>query len=289
MLGADLREIYGTTETGSVGWRNTSREDAFRPMRGTRVKVANGVSTVSSPHISPPFELSDQLEETVDGGFRIAGRSNDIVNIAGKRMSLSGMNAILTGLSGVMDGAFFAPEDDDGAGPVERMAAFVVAPGRTADEIREQLRDRLDSAFVPRRIVHVEALPRNEAGKLPLDDFRHFASAMLAAAREPERTVRFDARESIFKDHFPGNPIVPGAVLLAEASDFVAGTLGDGDGGGPTSIDVVAARFPNSAKPGDDCLFRITRRMGAVISVECSQAGLLVLKTEMRLRTPQDG
>ena len=29
LFGAEVREIFGTTETGSVGWRNTAREESF--------------------------------------------------------------------------------------------------------------------------------------------------------------------------------------------------------------------------------------------------------------------
>jgi acyl-coenzyme A synthetase/AMP-(fatty) acid ligase len=44
---------------------------------------------------------------------------------------------------------------------------LVVAPGRTAGEIRQALRGRIDPVFLPRRIVMLERLPRNEIGKLP--------------------------------------------------------------------------------------------------------------------------
>jgi acyl-coenzyme A synthetase/AMP-(fatty) acid ligase len=180
----EVREIYGTTETGNVGWRRTAREDFFTLVPGMRLKTAPDGCLVSAPHIDPPIALNDRLAPDGVERFRIAGRSNDIVNIAGKRESLSGLNTVLSALDGVVDGAFLAPGDEAG-GRVGRMVAFVVAPGLAAEDIRAGLRDKLDPAFIPRRIVFVESLPRNAAGKLPVSALARFAREHLDGP-EPE-------------------------------------------------------------------------------------------------------
>jgi acyl-coenzyme A synthetase/AMP-(fatty) acid ligase len=69
-------------------------------------------------------------------------------------------------VEGVRDGAFLAPEDLE-ANPGARLAAYVVAPERSAAEVLDGLRLRLDPAFLPRRVVLVDALPRDALGKLP--------------------------------------------------------------------------------------------------------------------------
>ena len=63
------------------------------------------------------------------------------------------------------DAAFFVPEE--GSGAVTRLTAFVVAPGLTRKAILSALRQRIDPAFMPRPLRLVDALPRNETGKLP--------------------------------------------------------------------------------------------------------------------------
>ncbi|MBE9556024.1 MAG: acyl-CoA synthetase [Proteobacteria bacterium] len=278
MLGADLREIFGTTETGSIGWRNTAREESFHLLHGMELTQQDDISRISAPHISPPFVLPDRLASTGDGDFRIAGRSNDIVNIAGKRMSLAGLNAIMAGLDGVMDGAFLAP-DDDVAGPVRRMIAFVAAPGLSVENIRSALRDKLDSAFIPRRVIFVDSLPRNAAGKLPLHEFRRFALATLACLDGAQRVIRYAADEPFFADHFPDDPIVPGAVLLGEASELLCESLGGLAG----PVELVSARFPDSARPGEDCLFRMDAGANGQFRIECTQGGRTVMKAAMRM------
>jgi acyl-coenzyme A synthetase/AMP-(fatty) acid ligase len=56
--------------------------------------------------------------------------------------------------------------DEPGEG---RLRAYVVAPGRSAEEIMAGLRARIDPAFLPRPLSLVEELPRNAVGKLPRD------------------------------------------------------------------------------------------------------------------------
>jgi acyl-coenzyme A synthetase/AMP-(fatty) acid ligase len=87
------------------------------------------------------------------------------VKLAGKRASLAGLNRILCGIEGVRDGVFVAPEDIE-ADPGARLSAFVVAPGHSQDEILAALRARVESAFLPRPMLMVPALPRDALGKL---------------------------------------------------------------------------------------------------------------------------
>jgi acyl-coenzyme A synthetase/AMP-(fatty) acid ligase len=60
--------------------------------------------------------------------------------------------------------------------------AFVVAPNRSAREIVNALRQQLEPAFVPRRVVHVAALPREATGKLTAATLRSFAIGQLTQA-----------------------------------------------------------------------------------------------------------
>jgi acyl-coenzyme A synthetase/AMP-(fatty) acid ligase len=88
-----------------------------------------------------------------------------MVNIAGKRTSLTHLNFHLNSIPGVRDGTFVMPEEDDRA--VTRLMALVVAPGISSDAVMSALRQRIDAAFLPRPLCFVDSLPRNETGKLP--------------------------------------------------------------------------------------------------------------------------
>lgn len=158
---APMLEIYGATEAGSMASRRTLEGEAWLPYRG--VAIAAGAATVPGIGAVP---LGDMLDSLPDGRFRLLGRAADLVKLGGKRVSLAELNRALLAVEGVRDGAFLAPEDLE-ANPAARLAAFVVAPERTAAEVLDGLRRRLDPAFLPRRVVLLDALPRDALGKLP--------------------------------------------------------------------------------------------------------------------------
>lgn len=173
-LGAPVREIYGATEAGSVASRRTVAEESWLPYPGVTFAFGDQGATVSVPGLGAPVPLSDVLDPEADGRFRLAGRRGDMVKLAGKRASLAGLTRILTGIEGVQDGVFLAPEDLDG-NPRARLAAFVVAPGMTAKALTAALRERVEPAFLPRPVVMLEALPRDEVGKVKRNDLAGMA------------------------------------------------------------------------------------------------------------------
>ena len=54
-------------------------------------------------------KLSDHIEPLDERRFRLGSRHADMVNVAGKRASLSALTAQLLGVEGVTDGCFFSP------------------------------------------------------------------------------------------------------------------------------------------------------------------------------------
>ncbi len=158
-------EIYGATEVGSIASRRTLDGEAWLPYRGIGLDIAEDRALVNVPGLPDPVPLADAVEWMGKGRFRLLGRRADLVKLAGKRASLAALNRILTAIEGVEDGVFLAP-DDLAQNPAARLAALVVAPGRRAEDILAALRGRLDPAFLPRPLLLVPALPRNELGKL---------------------------------------------------------------------------------------------------------------------------
>jgi acyl-coenzyme A synthetase/AMP-(fatty) acid ligase len=102
------------------------------------------------------------------------------VNIAGKRTSLAHLNYHLNSIEGVGDGVFVVPEQHGEA--VSRLTAYVVAPGLSSEALMGALRQRIDSAFLPRPLHFVDALPRNETGKLPRQALDEFESRLVRKA-----------------------------------------------------------------------------------------------------------
>jgi acyl-coenzyme A synthetase/AMP-(fatty) acid ligase len=179
-----LLEIYGSTETGEIAARRTALEEQWRLWPEVRLEIIEGRCWAQGGHVEQAIALADEIELRGPDRFVLHGRSADLVNIAGKRSSLSYLNHQLNGIPGVIDGAFFVREDEhDSVAGVSRLAALVVAPGLDAAQILTQLRDRIDPVFLPRPLLQVQSLPRNETGKLPRQMLR--ALVAQAAVREP--------------------------------------------------------------------------------------------------------
>lgn len=166
--GAPVHEIYGSTESGQLACRRTTAGPLWQLLPDVQLEQDNDTTTAHGGHVEGRVPLSDIIENKGSGQFVLHGRHADLVNIAGKRSSLAYLNHQLCAVAGVRDGAFFLPdESDDANADVTRLTAFVVAPGLTPQALLNALRQRVDSVFLPRPLVFLEALPRNSTGKLP--------------------------------------------------------------------------------------------------------------------------
>jgi acyl-coenzyme A synthetase/AMP-(fatty) acid ligase len=165
-FGVTLQEIYGSTETGQIATRRSTASLHWRLLPGISLRPADdGRMWASGGHIEQDTPLGDVIELAGEGSFLLHGRLGDLVNIAGKRNSIAYLNHQLLEIEGVADGAFFMPDTQPGDA-VQRLIAFVVAPGLDAAALREALRERIDPIFMPRPLVMLDALPRNSTGKL---------------------------------------------------------------------------------------------------------------------------
>ena len=176
-FGAPLVEIYGCTEAGQVATRRTTAGAEWQTFDGLVLSGDGDAVVVSGGHVPEPTTLADVLEVVSRDTFRLLGRSNDLVNIAGKRSSLGHLNFHLNAIDGVADGAFWMPSEAGDAPGVARLVAFVVAPGLRRERILAALRRRVDPAFLPRRIVYVDGLPREATGKLTAARLSELAAA----------------------------------------------------------------------------------------------------------------
>jgi acyl-coenzyme A synthetase/AMP-(fatty) acid ligase len=175
-LHAPLFEIYGSTETGQVASRRTTEGAEWTLYPGIALDVADGSVWASGAHVEQRTPLADELELLTAERFLLHGRTADLINIAGKRSSLGYLNHQLNAVPGVIDGAFFMPDDKEiGGVNVTRLMAFVVAPGMKATTLLAALRERIDTIFLPRPLVLLDSLPRNSNGKLPRETLQALA------------------------------------------------------------------------------------------------------------------
>jgi acyl-coenzyme A synthetase/AMP-(fatty) acid ligase len=284
-LGLGVTEILGSTETGGVAWRSAEGSDdpPWRPLPGIRVGVgADDRMMLWSPFLPKavplPFATQDRialLEVDAQGGgetpFRHLGRLDDVVKVGGKRIALGVLEARLRSLPGVLDAAVLA--DEAVSGHDRRVRAAVVAPGVQPETLRSALLQWFDPVVVPRRIVVVEALPRENTGKLRRASLQRLLDGDRRSARsgrsdlvlrplgpDLERERRFEVEVPpdlvYFEGHFPGQPVLSGAALL-EAAGVRASVQSWPDLGRLRQVERL--KFKQPIGPGDRLVVRLSR------------------------------
>lgn len=164
---APLLEVFGSTETCVFASRRTATAEDWTLYPDVRLHPQPDGTQVDAPQLEAPRLLADIVSLSVDGRtFRLRGRQADMLEIAGKRASLGDLTRRLLAVPGVQDGVVFQLDDGDTLG-VHRIAALAVAPGLDEHTILDTLRHSIDPVFLPRPLLKVAALPRNETGKLP--------------------------------------------------------------------------------------------------------------------------
>jgi acyl-CoA synthetase (AMP-forming)/AMP-acid ligase II len=229
-------ELYGSTETGAIGWREAREGELWTSFPGIAVgEASDGALLLDSPSVGEglprPFPLADRVEVRPDGRFVLHGRMDDVVKVAGKRVGLREVEERLLSLPGVRDAAALARPVAGVRGAELWVAA--VAPGWTPERLREALGRWFEPVTLPRRIRLVEALPREQTGKLRRERLLALLEAPAPPAPrlhlEPEaeealpapegreaRRLTFTVAPDLrwFEGHFPDHPMLAGVAQL---------------------------------------------------------------------------
>ena len=89
-----------------------------------------------------------------------------------------------------------------------------------------------------------------------------------------EARLRFSAAHPAFAGHFPGSPMVPGALLLAAALDALALARAD--------LEIVSAKFLHPVVPETDVQVRCIAGAARASRLELRAAGRLVATAVLR-------
>ena len=237
-LGTPPVEVYGSSETGGVAWRQRARHgDTWQPLPGVAFRIDDGVLEVRSPHLPDArwWRTADRAQAAGDGmdGFELHGRSDRVVKIGEKRVSLTAIEHRLCATGDVAQARAWMLEAAGEAAPADRpvVVAELSASGRDklatrgkqalVDELRAALLQGIERLALPRRWRFVDAMPVNAQGKTPLAAlaalFRPMRPAVAWDVVEPAHAtarLRADADLAVFDGHFPGRPVLPGVAQV---------------------------------------------------------------------------
>jgi acyl-coenzyme A synthetase/AMP-(fatty) acid ligase len=239
LLGQAPYEVYGSSETGGIAWRQRQpgASGAWEALPGVewRIDAGAGLLEVRSPHLADHewLRLADRAQAGGAGQFLLFGRSDRIVKIEEKRISLDAIEAALLA-SGLALEARVVPAPT-APGQREALAAFVVPSGAgkalLAAEGKAGLNARLravlagvvEAVGLPRRWRYLEQMPVNAQGKT---SHAQLLELLGDAVREPRACVlEQDAQRVLFAltapsgllyfdGHFRQAPVLPGVVQI---------------------------------------------------------------------------
>lgn len=239
LLGSVPTEVYGSSETGGIAWRQqrAKTDAAWSPFPGVawRIDSQDGVLEVRSPNLPNDdwFQMADRAEPSERDQFLLKGRIDRIAKIEGKRISLTAIETELKKSPLVADARAVMAE-----GTRQRIAAFVVPSALGWREftgrgkltlnrlLRDLLRQFIEPVGLPRIWYYLNALPVNSQSKTT---FAELIAALEGKATRPtaphERLLEKGSNRAVldliaprslayFDGHFPGQPILPGVVQV---------------------------------------------------------------------------
>lgn len=154
-----IAEIYGCTEAGSLATRYTSSTQNWQLLPSFKLQQSEARHVIEAPHLPGSVTLEDNLALLDNEHFQLLGRGTDLINIAGKRASISELNNYLLQIAGIEDGVIFSHPTR-----AERLTAIVVTTLNEAD-IHRALLKKFDPVMLPRPILFAQSIPRTTTGK----------------------------------------------------------------------------------------------------------------------------
>lgn len=269
-LGQAPIEVYGSSETGGVGWRQGG--DRWTPFPGTQIgHDTDGSLWVRSSYLPPGHteHMADAVQIDADG-FRLLGRLDRIVKLEEKRISLPRIEQVLCGHAWVSDARLGVV-----SGRRASLGALVALSetgiqalrsiGRRAliEALRQTLAPEVEELARPRRWRFVRHLASNSQGKLRQVD----VDAQLAADRprtpivhrveRQDDTLSFQLEVPLDLAHFSGHfvtaPVLPGVLQIGWAIDLAREHLSfPSDFAG---MEVI--KFQRLLRPGDESVLEL--------------------------------
>ncbi len=250
LLGAPVIELYGSTETGGIASRRQAERVDWQPLPGVELTLRSSELLLRSAHLEHPARWWHQADrvETTEHGFRLLGRADRLVKVAGKRVSLAAIERDLIRLPAIEEVRCVTLGRTDG-----RLGAVVVVPREAlprdhasrrqlVDQLRRHLADTQTPVAIPRYWRFVDALPTNPQGKLDraiiarlfadLDNPRipRWLGEQVDGPDERRLTLEVPERLAYLEGHFASFPVVPGVVMLQwaiELANEVFGSAGN--------------------------------------------------------------
>ena len=222
-------EIYGSTETGGIAYRQSKNGPIWTPFEVCKMSIGeNDCLNVKSSYILEPegFTTGDLVEIYDDGRFLLKGRADSIVKIEEKRISLPEVENRLK-QTGLVQDVRVVPM----VGKRQYLAAAIVLNADGVARFKDQpkleinnffkahLNQFLENTVTPKKWRYLEELPQDTQGKIKMRDIQALFGLpesknfrILKMHKEPgalSLKLVFPADSDFYDGHFPAFKLLP--------------------------------------------------------------------------------
>ena len=218
---SDIIEIYGSTETGVIAFKNNTKNFKKFDMVSISQDENNCIVVKSKFFMEEEVKMEDVIEQISDEEFTLKGRNDRLVKIKEKRISLVELEAKLKEHSSVNDCYCFKFG--------EVLACMVSTNDINLNEkiLKEHLLKY--SEIVPKKWRFLDEIPKKDTGKIDKQSIEQIFGMNLSypfivsrkiEENRAELELIFRKNSNFFQGHFSVMPILPGVVQLFYANYF---------------------------------------------------------------------
>lgn len=171
---AEITLYYGASELNYITYIKdadmTDDETLIgRPFDGVRVRIENGEIMVDTPYaiesISMPFSLKDRGRMDENGNLYFQGRSDDIININGIKISACKVEQAILRRLPCRETAVMVLSHK-GTDVLTAFAVLDEGSSIARADLLKALRQELTDYEIPKKFIYLNELPKNESGKI---------------------------------------------------------------------------------------------------------------------------
>lgn len=234
LTGTTPIEVFGSSESGGIASRQrrvaedgTVTTPAYRPFPSVQWRVENGLLVLRGPQLSSGGweTTTDRVHLSADGTtFELLGRTDRIVKIEEKRVSLTQLETALEGTVWIDKARLFVRDAARGriaavCIPTDDGIERILREGKSAlvRELRALLAKHVERVCLPRHWRFTWEMPENAMGKPTQAALKNLfdSRALQAVIREKNETaaslvISVTPDCAYFEGHFPNFAILPG-------------------------------------------------------------------------------
>lgn len=236
-ISGEVIDIYGSTETGTIGYR-CSAQEPLKLLKNIRIKPLLNGTEIETPYSFQPIQIIGDRIEVLDGRtIKLLGRADRILKIQEKRLSAEEVENTLNKHEFLKKSYVLQNGEKLACIAVLNNAGIDFLINSGSVELIKILKNYLRKSFeiLPQKWKFLDEIPKTSNGKTDKQKIENLFNLNLSFPLVLEKKYYENSADiklcfyrncNFFKGHFEGYPILPGVVQLFYAQYFAKDAFG---------------------------------------------------------------